>query len=347
MASTLEQFYRHLKTAESLHPLYLLASAEPLLLLEAADALRQRARALGVGERLVIDVERGFDWNDLARASAGLSLFASRRLIELRLANGKPGSEGAAAITEYCADPGAGDVLVVQCMEWSKQHAGKWVEAINRVGMVVEIKPVYANELPSWIRQRAEGRGLSLAADAVSALAELVEGNLLAAAQEIDKLVLLVADGQPLDARQLQDLVADHSRFNVFGLVDAALTGDGLRARRILATIRAEGEAAASLVPWLHNSLSLLLRLHGVPRGKLESSMLAERLFGPRQAVYKRALARGDRTFWEQRLLDTARVELVAKGRGDGDAFRLLERLLLAIADAAASPALALASVPR
>ncbi len=340
MASTLEQFHRHLGSAESLHPVYLLASPEPLLMLEAADALRQRARALGANEREVLDVERSFDWDALARTSAALSLFASQRLIELRLPSGKPGTEGAAAIGEYCRQPGSGDVLVVQTMEWSKQHGGKWVDAIARVGMVVEIKPVYAEQLPAWIRQRAASRKLALGADAVAALAELVEGNLLAAAQEIDKLVLL-AGSEPLDADALQALVADHTRFNVFALVDAALAGDGLRARRVLAALKAEGADAASLVPWLHMSLGLLLRLQTTPAARRDAAMTAERLYGQRLAAYKRALVRADGAFWEQRLVDAAQVELVSKGRADGDAFLMMERLLLSIADAAAAPALA------
>lgn len=340
MASTLEQFHRHLASASALHPVYLLASTEPLLMLEAADALRQRARALGASEREVFDVEKGFDWNALARASAALSLFASQRLIELRLASGKPGTEGAAAIGEYCRQPGGGDVLVIETMEWGKQHRGKWVDAIAKVGMVVEIWAVNGNELPAWIRRRAASRKLRLAADAVQALAERVEGNLLAAAQEIDKLALL-AGSEPLDAGALQALVADHGRFNVFALVEAALAGDGLRARRMLAAIKTEGEQAAALVPWLHLSLTTLLRVLPVGRARFDSALSSEKVWGSRADAYKRALARADRAFWEQRLIDTARVECASKGRADGDAFLMLERLLLCIADAGAAPVLA------
>lgn len=340
MASTLEQFHQHLASAKSLLPVYLLASAEPLLMLEAADALRQRARAFGASEREVFDVEKSFDWNALARASAALSLFSSQRLIELRLPGGKPGTEGAAAIGEYCTRPGDGDVLVIETLEWSKQHGGKWVDAIARVGMVVEIKAVYPSQLPAWIRARAASRKLRLASDALQMLTERVEGNLLAAAQEIDKLALL-AGSEVLDAKALQTLVADHGRFDVFVLVEAALAGDALRARRVLAALKAEGEQVAALVGWLNSSLTVLLRLLAVDRTQRESALRNERLFGSRLVAYQRALARGDQTFWEQRLVEVAEVDRVAKGQALGDAFLMMERLLLGIADAGSARALA------
>ena len=129
------QLERHLNESESLRPVYLIAGEEPLLLLETADLLRHRARALGYSERDVLDVESGFDWNDLARAGASMSLFASRRIIELRLPTGKAGTEGAAAITEYCASVPSDVVLIIQAMQWSKAHEVKWVQTVDQVGV--------------------------------------------------------------------------------------------------------------------------------------------------------------------------------------------------------------------
>jgi DNA polymerase-3 subunit delta len=329
------QLDRHLEEAE-LRPVYLIAGEEPLLLLEAADAIRRRARALGYSERDVLDAESGFDWNDLARAGASMSLFASRRLVELRLPTGRPGTEGAAAITEYCAGAPRDVVLVIHAMQWSKAHEGKWVQAVEQAGVVVQIKPVYREELAGWVAARARSREVQLSGDAVQLLVERIEGNLLAAAQEIDKLVLL-APGRRIDADALLELVADSARYNVFGLVEAALAGDAARVRRVLAGLKAEGEQVAGLCGWLVTSLNVLLRLTAVPKSQLETQMRNERLFGARQSAFKRALSRGDLRFWEQRLAEVAFVDRVAKGRAGGDAFLALERVLLRIADAGAA----------
>jgi DNA polymerase III subunit delta len=328
-----QQLERHLNEAQSLRPVYLIAGEEPLLLLETADVLRRRARALGYSERDVLDVESGFDWNDLARAGASMSLFASRRIIELRLPTGKAGTEGATAITEYCADAPSDVVLIIQAMQWSKAHEVKWVQTVDQAGVFVQIKPIYREELAGWIAARARSREVQLTTDAVQLLADRIEGNLLAAAQEIDKLMLL-APGQRIDADALLELVADSARYNVFALVEAALAGDGARVRRVLAGLKAEGEQVAGLCGWLITSLNVVLRLVAVPKHQLDNQMRNERLFGSRHAAFKRAVSRGDRLFWEQRLAEVAFVDRVAKGRAGGDAFLALERVLLRMADA-------------
>ncbi len=336
MAIALAQLDRHLRDATELKPVYLLAGEEPLLLLEAADALRRRARELGYSEREVMDVESGFDWNDLARAGASMSLFASRRILELRLPTGKVGVEGAAAVTEYCARPAPDAVLIIHAMQWSKAHELKWVQVVDQAGVYVQIKPIYRNDLPGWIAARAQSREVNLTADAVELLSERIEGNLLAAAQEIDKLVLL-APGKRIDADSLIELVADSARYDVFALVEAAIAGDAARLRRVLAGLKAEGEQVAGLCGWLLSSLNAMLRLASVPRNQLDNQMRTERLFGSRQAAFKRGLARGDRAFWEQRLSEVALVDRMSKGRASGDPFLALERLLLRMADRSAA----------
>ncbi len=336
MAITAQQLDRHLRDAAELRPVYLLAGEEPLLLLEAADAVRRRARELGYSEREVMDVESGFDWNDLARAGASMSLFAARRILELRLPTGKVGIEGAAALTEYCARPAPDAVLVIHAMQWSKAHELKWVQTVDQAGVYVQIKPLYRNDLPGWIAARARARGVDLSADAVELLAERVEGNLLAAAQEVDKLVLLGA-GRRIDAESLIELVADSARYDVFSLVEAAIAGDAGRVRRVLAGLKAEGEQVAGLCGWLVTSLNVMLRLIAVPRNQVDNQMRNERLFGSRQSAYKRGMARGDRAFWEQRLAEVALVDRMSKGRAGGDAFLALERVLLRMADRSAA----------
>lgn len=329
MAHTLANFEKQLASGE-LKPAYLIAGEEHLLVLEAADALRARARALGYNERDVLDVEAHFDWDALARAGASMSLFASRRLIDLRMPTGKPGKEGSDSIVEYCENPPPDTVLLVICNQWSKQQqGGAWVSAIERVGMVVPVWPLKADELPDWIGRRMASRGLKPDRGAIEALAERVEGNSLAAAQEIDKLALLHG-GKLLDAATLEELVTDSSRYDVFKLVEAALEGDASRTIRVLQGLRAEGEAVPALMGWVLNQLQLIARL--AAHANLAAAFRNEHIYPARERVYRQALQRADRTHWEKCLLQAARVDRLSKGRGWGDPWRELERLMAAVA---------------
>ncbi len=339
MAWTLDQFHAHL-ARDPLRPVYMLAGEEPLRQQEAADALRQRARELGYSEREVLDVEANFDWNRLAASASNLSLFATQRLMELRLPSGRPGVEGAKAITAWCQSPPPDTVLLITAGAWSSKHEGAWTRALEKVGVLLPVWPLRGGELSDWIGKRMRDKGLAPDRDAVLELALRMEGNLLAAAQEIDKLALLTGDA-PLDAERLRSLVADQARFNVFDLSDAALAGDGPRALRIVAGLRAEGDAVPALVPWLANQLTMMARLSAeVANGKPpHAAMQAERVFGPRQAAVQNALKRGPARFWQRCLADLGRVERLGKGRS-ADGTRVsehepwieLERLLARVA---------------
>ena len=208
----------------ALAPVYLIAGPETLRVLEAADAIRARARSAGIGEREVFDADgRDFDWNQLDASFNAPSLFSARRLVEVRLPSGKPGKDGAEVISQFCANPAPDVVLMITANEWSKAHQGKWAEAVNRIGVLSVAWAIKPHELPDWIERRLRGKGLRADPAAVQRLAERVEGNLLAAAQEIDKLALL-ADGQPLDVERMESLVADAARYDVFRLVAVSYT---------------------------------------------------------------------------------------------------------------------------
>jgi DNA polymerase-3 subunit delta len=328
MSLSLAQFHKHL-AGDTLKAAYLLAGEEHLLVLEAADALRARARELGYIERDVLEADQHFDWDDLARSAAGMSLFSSRKLIDLRLPTGKAGKDGSAAIQAYCDNPPPDTVLLVTCNEWSKKHEGAWSQAIANIGAFVPVWPLKSDELPHWIVQRMTPRGLSATPEAVEALIERTEGNLLAAAQEIDKLALL-AGGKKLDAETLEDLVADSTHYDVFKLVDAALSGDAARALRIAAGLRGEGEQVPGLLGWLLNQLQLMARLATAPNAA--QAFRNERIWPAREGLYRRALQRADRGHWERCLAQAARVDRLSKGRGQGDAWVEFERLLAAMA---------------
>jgi len=348
MAASLTAFRKQLASGD-LKPVYLIAGAEHLLVIEAADALRARARELAYLERDVLDVEAGFDWNRLGDASRSMSLFASRKIIDLRLPTGRPGKEGSAALIEYCESPPPDTVLLVTTNDWSSKHAGAWSTAIERVGSLVVAWPLKREELPDWIAARAASRGLKITVDAIALLVDRTEGNLLAAAQEIDKLALLHA-GRTLDTEALEASVADDARYDVFRLADAAIGGDTARALHIVAGLRAEGEELIPLLGWMLTQLRLLLRLASA--SSVDAALRNERIWPQsRESLLRRALKNSDRAHWERCLAQAGRIDRIVKGRDElapiyfavgklpdltawreANAWRELERLVAAIA---------------
>ncbi|WP_027081438.1 DNA polymerase III subunit delta [Luteimonas mephitis] len=328
---------------EPLRPIYMITGPEPLLVLEAADAVRAHARTQGYAEREVFDADgRDFDWNALAMTFRAPSLFSAQRLIELRLPTARPGKEGGELIVDYCLQPPGDIVLLVTGGEWSNKHGGKWSEAIARAGSLAVARQVRPDQMPGWVEARLRKRGVQADRGAVQRLVERVEGNLLAAAQEIDKLVLL-ADGKPIDAARMESLVADAARFDVFRMLDAALNGQGARASRMLAGLQAEGEAIHALMGMVVKELLTVAALARVQarNGNLAAEFKAQRVWDSKQATYRRALQRHAAPHWERFVAEAGRVDRIAKGRGQGDAWQVLERLLLVVADAKARPLLA------
>ncbi len=346
--------------AGPLLPAYLIAGPEPLRVLEAADAVRAKARSEGIAEREVFEADgRGFDWDALVSSLRAPSLFASRRLLEVRLPSGKPGKDGAQAFADFCADPPPDVVLLVACEEWSRQHGGKWSEAIARIGCLAIAWQVKPHELPDWIDRRLRASGVRADRDAVQALADRVEGNLLAAAQEVDKLALLVGGrggaagtqrdtaavqastpalpgvDAPLTVADMEALVADAARFDVFRLTDAAMNGQGALAARMLAGLRGEGMAVPALLGMVTMELQRAAALAQVQArgGNLAAEFRAQRVWDSKQAAYTRALRRHDAARWDRLVAWIGRIDRTAKGRGEGDAWQQLERLLLAVAE--------------
>lgn len=326
--------------SEPLRPAYLIAGPETLRVLEAADAVRAQAKVEGIGEREVFDADgRDFDWNQLAQSVGAPSLFASRRVLEVRLPSAKPGKDGAEFISGFCADPPSDVILLITGEDWSRQHGGKWSEAIARVGHHAIAWALKPHEMPEWVERRLRARGLRADRDAVERLVERVEGNLLAAAQEIDKLALL-SDGESIDLARMESYVADAARFDIFRLLDATLNGQPAQALRMLHGLRAEGEAVPALMGMLVMELQRAAALARVQAkgGNLAAEFKAQRVWDAKQAVYRRALQRHDAALWERFVLEAGRVDRIAKGRpriGEepADAWLALERLLLAIAD--------------
>lgn len=322
--------------SQPLAPVYLVAGPEMLRVLEAADAVRARARAEGISEREVFDADgRDFDWNQLDSSFNAPSLFSARRLVEVRLPSGKPGKEGSEVISNFCARPPSDVVLLITAGEWSKAHQTKWFDAVAKAGVVSIAWAIKPHELSDWIDRRLRGKGLRADPAAVQRLAERVEGNLLAAAQEIDKLALL-AEGKALDVATMESLVADAARYDVFRLAEAAFSGQPGAVMRMLAGLRAEGEAVAALMPIVVRELLLtagLARVHA-RGGNLAAEMKGKGIWEARQAPFKRALQRHpEPRRWERFVAEASRVDRIAKGRLEGDAWLALERLLVAVAE--------------
>lgn len=234
---------------KSLARAWLVAGDEVLLTGEAADAVRARAREEGFTGRDLFVTDRGFDWSDIRHASQALSLFAERRILEIRMPTPRPGKEGAAVLAAMAADPGPDSLLLVVTARPEKEvWSSAWLKAFEKHGVFVQTWPVEIRRLPAWIAERAAKLGIAFGRGAAELLAERVEGNLLAAQQELEKLALL-HPGARLDIEAVQAAVANSARYDVFQLGEAALAGDAPRSLRILEGLRAEG-AEPPLVLW-------------------------------------------------------------------------------------------------
>lgn len=319
-----------------LAPAYFLYGEEPLQQAETLDLLRREARARGFEERLVHEVDANFDWRTFLDACANLSLFASRRVIELRLGNTKPGLEGSKALRDYAARPSPDDLLLVSAGRLdAKDRQAQWVKALDALGDSVQIDPVPASRLPRWVRQRAAARGLELAEAAAVALAERVEGNLLAAAQEVEMLALLHAPGSA-GVEEVLAAVADSARHNSFALAECAFAGDAGRALRMLRSFRREGIDAIP-VAWvvIRDLRVLCMAALAEARGERAERVFARRdvnVWESRQPAYKAALRRHRITVLLGLLRYALGIDRACKGAGRGEPWQMLGWLLLRLA---------------
>jgi len=269
-----EEFASRIK--RELQPLYILYGDEPLLVQECADALRARCREEGFSERRVFDADAQFDWGSLLAECGSLSLFAERKLIEVRLPGCKPGTEGGSALREVARQTTPDTVMLILAGKPERDtEKSAWFKALDEAGVSVRAWAVRRQDLPGWITQRLRAAGFRPTPDAVALLAERVEGNLLAANQEIQKLALLAEPGA-LDAATLAALVADSARYSTFDLCDRTMEGDCAAAVRTLDGLRAEGVDSVLVLWALADELRRLLRI-ARRRADGESAELAQR----------------------------------------------------------------------
>lgn len=327
----------HLERGERL-PVYVIHGDEPLLALEAAELLRAGAKLAGFSEREVMTVEPGFKWSALSEAAQSISLFADQKLIELRIPSGKPGNEGGEALQHYAAHAPAENILLVQLPKLEKaQTQSQWFLALDKVGAVVACQALDHHDLPRWIDERLRRQQQRLAPDAMTWLVSRVEGNLLAAKQEIDKLALLHPAGE-LSLADLQAEITSVARYDVWSLGDALLVGDAGRLLRMLAGLRAEGEAAVVVLTALVSEIRGLLRV-GLGQARNQSTQQLYRdnkVWGDKQRLYPQALKRLKASTLRAALMHAAEIDRISKGVGSGDVWEELEKLVLRLMPATA-----------
>ncbi len=306
---------------------------EPLLVQEAADALRRAARSAGADERQVFEVNRAFKPERFAAEASALSLFGSARLLELRF-SGKPGKEVGELIAASAEQADASLRLLVLSARLDRPTTeSAWFGRIDRAGLVVPVFPVERRELPRWIANRLARQKQRADTATLELIAERVEGNLLAAHQEISKLGLLFPEGE-IPAAQARAAVLSVARYDAFDLVEAMLAGDRERTLRSLEGLRAEGEAPPLLIWAVGDAVRSLLRLHAARASglALAQAMRSARIFGARERAFEAAIGRISASDCEQALRSAALADRIVKGVADGDGWLALERLVMRLA---------------
>ena len=327
-----EQLAAHLE--RELQPVYVVYGDEPLLVIEAADAIRAAARRRGFDEREVLTALTGFNWLELHHATGNMSLFGGRKLIDLRIPTGKPGREGGAALQEYCTRPSPDALLLVTLpgLDWRDEKAA-WLGALAGAGAAVKLIPPNLAELPAWIAGRLRRQEQSADAEGLRFIAERVEGNLIAAHQEIQKLGLLHPAGA-LSLAQIQNAVLNVARYDINGLREALLAGDVSRLTRTIDGLHQEGEAPPLVLWAMTEEVRALARIKtGLRDGQPLDGLLKDaNVWGPRQSLIKRALQRIDARRANAALAHAAQIDRIIKGLGTGDVWNEFLRLGLRIA---------------
>ncbi|MBR7782472.1 DNA polymerase III subunit delta [Undibacterium luofuense] len=302
--------------SKGLSALYVITSDEHLLAMEAADKIRKAARGQGFSEREVLTVERSFKWGALLAANQSQSLFGDRKLIELRIPSGKPGKDGAQALQEYIAHLSPDNLTLISLpkLDWATQKAA-WVTALQQAAVYIDIPLVERTQLPVWLQQRLAMQQQSADRQSLEFIADRVEGNLLAAHQEIQKLALLYPSGK-LSFEQVHDAVLNVARYDVFKLNEAMLSGDVSRLVRMLEGLKGEGEALPLVLWAVAEEIRTLLRIKsGLVQGKPLPVLLKEnRIWGPRERLVEPALRRVQLAVLREALQEAAQIDKMVKG---------------------------------
>jgi DNA polymerase-3 subunit delta len=312
-------------------PVYLISGDEPLLVQECCDMVRTRARESGCSDREVLDTSNSsFQWQDILHSATSMSLFSERKLVELRIPNGKPGAEGSKALCEYLEVSGGEDVLLIISGKVDKQSTNsKWFKALDKAGVTVQVWPVKTHELPAWLRQRVQGADMRIDEDALQLLCERVEGNLLAAVQEVEKLKLLATDSH-ITVATVTEAVSDNARYSLFDMADSALKGDASTSLRMLHGLRGEGTEPPVALWALTREIRTLCEVQqDCNKGQsAQQALKARRVWQNRMGLMQSALARHDSASLSQLLQQALAVDGSIKGYAPGKPWDNLEDLI-------------------
>jgi DNA polymerase III subunit delta len=327
MKLSVDDLPQHLN--KGLQPLYVIHGAAILLAIEAADEIRAAARNNDYSEREVLIADTGFKWAELRNSAQSMSLFSSRKVLDLRIPSGKPGVEGAQALQEYCQQLNADTITLISLprLDGSTMKS-KWFSALAEQGVVIAADEISLNDLPRWISVRLSRQKQSADTDTLAFLAQRVEGNLLAAKQEIQKLALLFPEGK-LSFEQVKDSVMDVARYDVFKLSEAMLAGDAARYAHILEGLRAEGTATVLILWALAEDIRTMAKVSAAMQhsGNLASALRDARVWGVRQKLVERAVRRFTPAFAERALRQAAQIDKLVKGLRSGDVWDELLQL--------------------
>ena len=319
---------------KGLAPVYFISGDEPLQLGEMADAVRAAARKAGYDSREVLVADSGFSWNELMESAGSLSIFADKKIIDLRLPTGTPGTDGSKALIAYCERLPEDTLLLITAAKMAGASLKtRWFQALDKVGCVVQVWPLEGQDLIRWLQQRMQRRGLQAETEGIKILASRIEGNLLAAAQEIEKLYVLYGAGH-LSNQQIFDVVADSSRFDVFKLMDSVLAAKVGRIFKILSGLQAEGVAAPVVLWALTREARVLIKIkQALAQGQNRALVFKNnQIWDKRQQLVSDALNRLGDSDLNSILTLSAKADRQIKGQQQGDPWETLLAVCLMFA---------------
>ena len=319
---------------KNLMPIYFISGDEPLQLGELADAVRKTAKKAGFENREILSVETGFQWNQLAFASNSLSIFADKKIIDLRLPSGSPGVDGAKSLSNYCEHLQEDTILLITAGKITGNSLkSKWLEALDKKGVIIQVWPLEGQDLLRWLEQRMHRSGLSASAEGLRTLSSRIEGNLLAAAQEIEKLYVLYGTGN-LSNQQISEVVADSSRYDVFKLMDCVLSANVNRILKVLSGLRSEGIAAPIILWALTKDARLIIKIKlALSEGQNKELIFKNnQIWDKRKHLVNNALARLSENELNNLLVMSAKADRQIKGQEQGDIWESLLAICLTFA---------------
>jgi DNA polymerase-3 subunit delta len=326
-----EQLNTALQT--NLAPVYFISGDEPLQLGEMADAVRKAAKKAGFETREIFSVETGFEWKELTVSAGSLSIFSDKKIIDLRLLSGTPGAEGAKALTAYCEKfPEDTLLLITTGKVAGEAFKSGWLQALDRAGIIIQVWPLERQNLIPWLQQRMQRRGLHAETEGLRILASRIEGNLLSAVQEIEKLYVLYGAGN-ISTQQIFDAVADSSRYDVYKLVDSVLAAGVNRIFKILSGLKAEGNAAPVVLWALTREARVLLkRKQALTQGQSREGFKNNQFRDNRIQLVNNALNRLSESDLNKILVLSAKADRQIKGQQEGDAWETVLAICLMFA---------------